>query len=428
MDEMLNIADLAICRSGAMTVTEISTVGKPAIFIPLPSKMANRQEDNALVLKNIGAAEMILNDRVNYQNLSETINKLINDKVLLNNMGKKAESLAPKDVLEKIYEEIKKVISWFLLKYGLKYYEVNFWSGGKFMPSKKRNSKEKRKRLNSIAKKVEEKIEVEKDDVVTEGELKEASKVVSSRIVDNFFIVNRDDMDIIKSEKSLLQRELDNIKNPEIKEMPEFLKNPEMSEERIATMDKINTLLKHRFSLVTIADILECNDYDRLDEIIEQKDKMYKLTEKYSTDAGLKPIRLFSGLKKTVGDEYSRTYHEQEERMKAAIKNISEGRYFKSKVEPETMIEDIVSKVIDHPDFNLACQIETQFKAHELDRAIAILSDLNSRSELQSLIDDLRKTYIEISGRSHAFEVMDKIITGASNRNIIEDKNSDEER
>ena len=111
MDEMLNIADLAICRSGAMTVTEISTVGKPAIFIPLPSKMANRQEDNALVLKNIGAAEMILNDRVNYQNLSETINKLINDKVLLNNMGKKAESLAPKDVLEKIYEEIKKVIS-----------------------------------------------------------------------------------------------------------------------------------------------------------------------------------------------------------------------------------------------------------------------------------------------------------------------------
>lgn len=111
MDEMINISDLAICRSGAMTVTEISIVGKPAIFIPLPSKMANRQEDNALVLKNIGAAEMILNDRVNYQNLSETINKLIKDKVLLNNMGKRAESLAPKDVEDKIYQEIKKIIA-----------------------------------------------------------------------------------------------------------------------------------------------------------------------------------------------------------------------------------------------------------------------------------------------------------------------------
>ena len=49
MEELMNIADLLICRSGAMTVTEISIVGKPAIFIPLPSKMANRQEDNALV-------------------------------------------------------------------------------------------------------------------------------------------------------------------------------------------------------------------------------------------------------------------------------------------------------------------------------------------------------------------------------------------
>lgn len=110
MDEMLNISDLVICRSGAMTVTEISIVGKPAIFIPLPSKMANRQEDNAKVLKNIGAAEIILNDVVNYQNLSEMIDRLINDRVLLNDMGSLAETLAVNDAQEKIYREIKKVL------------------------------------------------------------------------------------------------------------------------------------------------------------------------------------------------------------------------------------------------------------------------------------------------------------------------------
>ncbi|MBR2289598.1 MAG: UDP-N-acetylglucosamine--N-acetylmuramyl-(pentapeptide) pyrophosphoryl-undecaprenol N-acetylglucosamine transferase [Clostridia bacterium] len=110
MDEMLNISDLMICRSGAMTVTEISIVGKPAIFIPLPSKMANRQEDNALVLKNIGAAEMISNENVNYQNLSNMIDRLIEDRVLLNEMGKNAENLAPQNVEEKIYEEIKKIV------------------------------------------------------------------------------------------------------------------------------------------------------------------------------------------------------------------------------------------------------------------------------------------------------------------------------
>ena len=110
MDEMLNICDLAICRSGAMTVTEISIVGKPAIFIPLPSKMANRQEDNALVLKNAGAAEMIRNETVNYQNLGNMIDKLIENKVLLNEMGKNAEKLAVHNVEEKIYEEIKKIV------------------------------------------------------------------------------------------------------------------------------------------------------------------------------------------------------------------------------------------------------------------------------------------------------------------------------
>ena len=293
------------------------------------------------------------------------------------------------------------------------------------MPVKKKNSKakrkeEKRKRLNSIAEKVEVK---EEKEVVTDDELKEASKVI-----DSSYIVPEEDLNAIKSEKSLLQRELDSIRNPEIKEIPEFLINPDKAEERKAVMNKINYLLKHRFSLVMIADILECNDYEKLDEVIEQKDRLYLLTEKYSEEGGLKPIRLFSGLKKTVGDEYSRTYHEQEERMKLAIKTISDGRYFKSKEDPEIMIEDIVSKVIDHPDFNLACQIETQFKSYELDRAITILSDLKSRSELQSLIDDLRKTYIDIAGRSHAFEVMDKIITGTTDRNIIEGKNDDEGR
>ena len=109
MDEMLNISDLIVSRSGAMTVTEISIVGKPTIFIPLPSKMANRQEDNAGVLKNIGAAEVILNDELTYQKLSNTIDSLVGDTQLLIEMGKKAETLAVNNVEDKIYEEIKKI-------------------------------------------------------------------------------------------------------------------------------------------------------------------------------------------------------------------------------------------------------------------------------------------------------------------------------
>lgn len=72
--------------------------------------MANRQEDNALVLKNAGAADIISNDIVNYQNLNSKIDELIENKVLLNTMGKNAETLAPNNVEEKIYKEIKSIL------------------------------------------------------------------------------------------------------------------------------------------------------------------------------------------------------------------------------------------------------------------------------------------------------------------------------
>ncbi len=110
MEELMNISDLLVCRSGAMTITEVSIVGKPAIFIPLPSISANRQEDNALVLKKIGAAKMILNNEVNGTNLAEEIDDIIHDKLELDEMGKMANTIAPSDVEEKIYEEIVKVL------------------------------------------------------------------------------------------------------------------------------------------------------------------------------------------------------------------------------------------------------------------------------------------------------------------------------
>ena len=106
MEELMNISDLLVCRSGAMTITEISIVGKPAIFIPLPSRGANRQEDNALVLKKIGAAKIILNNDVTGEKLNSEILDIIEDRVELEEMGKVAQTIAPSNVEEKIYKEL----------------------------------------------------------------------------------------------------------------------------------------------------------------------------------------------------------------------------------------------------------------------------------------------------------------------------------
>lgn len=111
MEELINICDLAVCRSGAMTITEIAIVEKPAIFIPLPSVGANRQEDNARVLEKLGAARVILNSEVNANILNRYINEMIEDRDNLIKMGKNAQSVAMMDVEEKIYNEIKKSIN-----------------------------------------------------------------------------------------------------------------------------------------------------------------------------------------------------------------------------------------------------------------------------------------------------------------------------
>lgn len=110
MEEMMNLADIIISRSGAMTITEIAITGKPAIFIPFPFATENHQEYNARVLVNEGAAKIILDRDLNANILSDTLNEMINDKNKLLEMGKNAEKVAINNVEDKIYDEIKKLV------------------------------------------------------------------------------------------------------------------------------------------------------------------------------------------------------------------------------------------------------------------------------------------------------------------------------
>lgn len=106
MEEMYALSDLVIARSGAMTVTELAITCKPAIFVPLPSVGANRQEDNARVVEKLGGAKVILNSELNSHNLSEMLNELTSNINLLKQMGKNVNKLEIKNVEDKIYSEI----------------------------------------------------------------------------------------------------------------------------------------------------------------------------------------------------------------------------------------------------------------------------------------------------------------------------------
>lgn len=109
MEEIMNVSDLIVARSGAMTITEISNLGKPSILIPLPNVSNDHQLYNAKVLEKVKAAKIILNDELNDKNLDFEIKNIVLNRNMLSEMGQNALKVATTDVEDKIYSEIKKL-------------------------------------------------------------------------------------------------------------------------------------------------------------------------------------------------------------------------------------------------------------------------------------------------------------------------------
>jgi UDP-N-acetylglucosamine--N-acetylmuramyl-(pentapeptide) pyrophosphoryl-undecaprenol N-acetylglucosamine transferase len=107
MAEALAAADLAVTRSGAMTVSELAAIGKPAILIPSPNVTADHQNRNADELVNVGGALKIFEKELTASRLEKTIDKIITDEKKLSEMSKNLKKIAVTDAGERIYRVIK---------------------------------------------------------------------------------------------------------------------------------------------------------------------------------------------------------------------------------------------------------------------------------------------------------------------------------
>ncbi|MFR1739265.1 MAG: UDP-N-acetylglucosamine--N-acetylmuramyl-(pentapeptide) pyrophosphoryl-undecaprenol N-acetylglucosamine transferase [Clostridia bacterium] len=96
MEEIMNISDIIVARSGAMTITEISNLGKPSILIPLPNVSQDHQLRNAEVLQKIGAAQIILNNELEKDILNKEIIEIILNKNVLKQMGINSSKISVK--------------------------------------------------------------------------------------------------------------------------------------------------------------------------------------------------------------------------------------------------------------------------------------------------------------------------------------------
>lgn len=102
MDKSYAWADLVICRAGALTVSEISVVGLPAIFIPLPHAVDDHQTKNAQDLVNKEAAILIPQNQLNAKKLSDYLRSFSQNRQLLIDMSIKSKKTAIIDATEQV--------------------------------------------------------------------------------------------------------------------------------------------------------------------------------------------------------------------------------------------------------------------------------------------------------------------------------------
>ena len=104
-----SVSDFIISRAGASSVSELSIVGKPVIFIPSPNVAEDHQLKNAMaVVKNEGA---LLVEEKNIDDLKKRISELNSSSDLRNKLSKNIKKTAYANATIDIVNEIKNLMN-----------------------------------------------------------------------------------------------------------------------------------------------------------------------------------------------------------------------------------------------------------------------------------------------------------------------------
>lgn len=109
MVEAYTWADLVICRSGALTVSELAAAGLPSVLIPYPHAVDDHQYANALFLEHAGAAVIFRESELSAEKLNAFLQNLLSSPERLQLMSNQAKICAQPEAVSKIIATIRSV-------------------------------------------------------------------------------------------------------------------------------------------------------------------------------------------------------------------------------------------------------------------------------------------------------------------------------
>lgn len=109
MDLAYSAADVVISRAGAIAISELCLVGKPAILIPSPNVAEDHQTKNARALADRGAAVLIPDAECDATGIT-TVTALLNDNTRRQEMSEAILKMGKRNAADKIVDEIEKLL------------------------------------------------------------------------------------------------------------------------------------------------------------------------------------------------------------------------------------------------------------------------------------------------------------------------------
>ena len=109
MYEAYDATDFIISRAGASSISELSVVGKPVIFIPSPNVAEDHQKKNAQRLVDQNAALLIEEDNLE-NDFKELFKSLLHNHKLQSNLSENIKKFVKLNATNDIVDEIEKMI------------------------------------------------------------------------------------------------------------------------------------------------------------------------------------------------------------------------------------------------------------------------------------------------------------------------------
>ena len=95
-------ADLAVCRAGATTVSELMAVGLPAVLVPLPGAPGDHQTANARAVADQGGAVVVPDADLTAERLAAEVDAIVSTPGRLDAMARAVRGLARPDAAERL--------------------------------------------------------------------------------------------------------------------------------------------------------------------------------------------------------------------------------------------------------------------------------------------------------------------------------------